>query len=156
MVGSLIRERRLAAGLSQERLAEVLGTTQRQITRWEGYSTQLPRDAARQQLGAVLGIAPHEWHLAIAEVEALRPAPRPRPPVPLPHFLADSLESLLARLGAEPYEDTDIVLDQVVSAGKGKGVTEEGARYRPRKEPLYDRAREVAPRHDRLAPGGRG
>lgn len=85
MVGDLIRERRLAKGLSQPQLAEILGKSQRQISRWEGYTTEMPREATRLQLGAALGIAEREWHLAAArhappEVPAAEPDDRPRRP----------------------------------------------------------------------------
>lgn len=69
VVGSLIRDKREAKGLSQTQLAEVLGTTQRQITRWESYTKQLPRGNARMQLGEVLEISLAEFHAAAAEAE---------------------------------------------------------------------------------------
>jgi transcriptional regulator with XRE-family HTH domain len=82
MVGKLIRARRLAKRMSQGDLAAAVGTSQRQITRWESYTTQMPREATRVKLGDVLGIAEAEWHLALAGHERPRPEPAAAPPDP--------------------------------------------------------------------------
>lgn len=118
VVGRLIRERRLAKDMSQEALAEALGTTQRQISRWEGYSTELPRETARIHLGRVLGIAAPEWHLAAAEAAALRAAQEQGVVQPA----SDS--ALMLRFGAEvvPAEEAAQLLEEfAASARTGRG-----------------------------------
>lgn len=67
MVGRLIRERRQVKGWSQEELADAYPTTQRQISRWEQYTTETLRKSTRDRLGELLNIKPAEWHLAAAE-----------------------------------------------------------------------------------------
>jgi transcriptional regulator with XRE-family HTH domain len=105
MVGALIRSRRLAKGWSQEVLAAKMGKAQRQITRWEGYTTQIPRDATRIRLGELLGIAEAEWHLAAARgVGGGAPAIEkpPAPPDTPPHLPArDSERVPLAQMVAD-------------------------------------------------------
>jgi len=111
VVGRLIEQRRKAKHLSQVRLAAMLGTTQRQISRWEGYGATLPREGAREALGAVLGIAPGEWFAAAAEnAEVCAPA--------------ESDSALLLRFGAEvvPDDEAAAALEEFqVSARHGRG-----------------------------------
>ena len=56
-IGRLLRERRLALGLSQERLAEAAGVSARSINRWE-QGTVVPQPAARRRLAEELGLDP--------------------------------------------------------------------------------------------------
>lgn len=93
MVGRLIRERRQAKGLSQEDLAEVYGVDQRQISRWENYTTQMPREATRERLGDLLSIGPAEWHLAAAEAAD-------------PYSTAERRAALAVREGEAPWYET--------------------------------------------------
>jgi len=113
----MIRDRRKAKGWSQEALAKALDSTQRQVTRWETFTTQLPRQLQRERLGEVLGIEPAEWHLAAAAALAMNP---PNTTIQERSFLRQPLPRLLKALGAVPAEDEEIELDQMVSAGKGK------------------------------------
>jgi transcriptional regulator with XRE-family HTH domain len=115
MVGRLIRERRLAKGYSQEALADVYGTTQRQITRWEQYTTQMPRVFQRDKLGAILDIAPAEWHLAAATaIEAQAPAKI--------HLLTE--DELFSRFGIRRYEEPQSGDGLRYSAGPSGGVVQ--------------------------------
>jgi len=132
VVGRLIRERRIAKGMSQESLAEGLGTSQRQISRWEGYTTELPRELTRDRLGRVLGIAAPEWHLAAAKAAGSRatPAHEAEPTPARPDFLREPLPSLLARLGAE--QARGLLFDMRASADPARRVPQSD-RVRPRK-----------------------
>lgn len=119
MVGRLIRDRRLARGWSQEALANALGSTQRQVTRWEGYTTQLPRGVLRDRLGAALGIAPAEWHLAAAAA-AGEAVPDPAPEKKRPRLLTEA--ELYERFGIKPYEEPRSAEGLRYSAGPGASV----------------------------------
>lgn len=70
-VARLLRERRITQRpkMSQEALAKLVGTSQRQVTRWER-GTQLPQKHNRKKLGAVLGISEAEFLLAADEFDA--------------------------------------------------------------------------------------
>lgn len=55
--GLRIKAARIAAGLRQEDLAEILGIEQSQVSRWER-GQNAPRDDLRQELARVLGVDP--------------------------------------------------------------------------------------------------
>jgi transcriptional regulator with XRE-family HTH domain len=115
VVGRLIEQRRKAKHLSQVQLADLLGTTQRQISRWEGYGATLPREGSREALGAVLAIAPSEWFAAAAATIAADDAGATP---------AESDSALLLRFGAEVVPDEEAVAaleDFQASARTGRG-----------------------------------
>lgn len=81
--GEIIREARRRAGLSQEELAERLGTTQSVITRWEtGNRSPTFENLVRAvracglDIAFTLGRPDHDHDLFIAENRRLRPAER--------------------------------------------------------------------------------
>jgi len=121
VVGQLIKERRLSKELTQIDLAERLGTTQRQITRWEQYTTGMPRQATRERLGFVLDIRPIEWHEAAALAEESGTVVAPKVAEDRAPYSTDA--ELLARFGAEPVADDDALTDEefAASARIGRG-----------------------------------
>lgn len=137
MVGRLIRDRRVARGWSQEDLADVLGTSQRQVTRWEGYTTQLPRGFLRERLGEALVIAPAEWHLAAATAAASSTSEM------LPRRLTD--DELLDKIGARPYDPIELIEGVFGSAGPGVGIPQDidDTLPRRRRKKRYDRLKEI-------------
>lgn len=57
--GNNLREARKAADLTQAELAELLGTTQQAIAKWET-GKSVPRDETRWRLASELGVPAHE------------------------------------------------------------------------------------------------
>ena len=55
-LGDVVREARLAAGLSQETLAEMIGRSQGWLTKVERGEIPTPRDESLRRLAAVLGL----------------------------------------------------------------------------------------------------
>jgi transcriptional regulator with XRE-family HTH domain len=71
MVGHLVKRARKAKGLSQTRLATLVGSSQRYISRLENDQEQsLPRRATRDRFGEVLGITESEWLRAYGAIDA--------------------------------------------------------------------------------------
>lgn len=54
-----LRAARKAAGLTQTALAEMLGTTQQAVAKWES-GKGVPRDETRWRLATALGVGVHE------------------------------------------------------------------------------------------------
>jgi transcriptional regulator with XRE-family HTH domain len=108
VIGKLIRDRRRARHLSQTQLGELVGLTQRYISRIERGEIGLPQRATRDKFGGVLGIGEGEFLLAAGEFaadvalnghadgsdEGLEPAP--------PGF--DAWWRAQPRVGSEPEE----------------------------------------------------
>jgi tetratricopeptide (TPR) repeat protein/transcriptional regulator with XRE-family HTH domain len=63
-IGMVLRNRRIALGLSQEALAEAAGVSARSINRWE-QGRALPQPEVRRRLAEVLGIDVAEFTLAV-------------------------------------------------------------------------------------------
>ena len=121
MVGQLIRARRVAKGLTQIQLAATIGTSQRQITRWERYTTEMPRQSSREQLSLALGIHVAEWHEAAGQAEiSLLGTPAPRQ-IAETRDLSDA--AMLVQLGAEAVVEADAppIEEFVASARTGRG-----------------------------------
>jgi len=94
---AVLRRQRLAAGLTQEALAERAGMSARGIQNLEGGVTRPARDSARR-LAAALGLTSEEGASFLA---AAQPAPRPAGATTgtggLPHNLPASLTSFIGR-----------------------------------------------------------
>lgn len=59
-IGTRIRQARLAANLSQARLAELLGVTRSACTQWEAVNGTAPRRQRLEQIAELLGVG-YEW-----------------------------------------------------------------------------------------------
>lgn len=59
-IGTRIRQARIAAGLSQARLAQLLGVTRSACSQWESPQGTVPRGARLAELAALLGVS-YEW-----------------------------------------------------------------------------------------------
>src|SRR3954453_9812720 len=93
-VGARVRERRIALGLTQQRLAELIGTTYQQAHKYE---RGLNRMSAGRLLAAAraLGVEPGYFFEGLGEGGPPRPTPRQRRLLELARALA----------GAEPGAD---------------------------------------------------
>ncbi|MDZ7735004.1 MAG: helix-turn-helix domain-containing protein [Gammaproteobacteria bacterium] len=59
-IGTRIRQARIAAGLSQARLAELLGVTRSACSQWESPQGTVPRGTRLAELAGLLGVS-YEW-----------------------------------------------------------------------------------------------
>ena len=83
-LGTLVRTRRLAMGMTAVRLAEAAGTTSPNISQIESGKTRLPSVEMRRRLAHVLGLTNVDFLVAAGEVtrdevEQREPAPPPYP-----------------------------------------------------------------------------
>jgi len=135
-VGGLVRQRRLAKGLTQTELALATGLRQTYISQVEKGEIAIPRDHNLDTLGRVLGITRAEFYDAAGMLEGMKPAPLDAPPFP------DTPPPSLFTLVDQLDEVRVIRLDQLVSAGPGEAVPQ-GIEYRARikgrkgRTPLY-------------------
>lgn len=59
-INARVRHARKAAGISQSRLAQILGVTRSACSQWESPAGTTPRRERLEQLAAVLGVS-YEW-----------------------------------------------------------------------------------------------
>jgi transcriptional regulator with XRE-family HTH domain len=70
MVGHLVKRARKAKGLSQTRLATLVGSSQRYISRLENdQEKSLPRRNTRDRFGEILGITESDWLRAYGAID---------------------------------------------------------------------------------------
>lgn len=132
MIGALIRERRLRAGVTQTDLARRTGLSQNYISKLESGSIDLPQRATLEVLGGALGIALAEFYRAAGVLDLPAPADAPDgPPSPddpvgvLMEYLRNDpavmrdLAQAQAELSAEDFEE---VLRDVAEAHKSNLV----------------------------------
>jgi transcriptional regulator with XRE-family HTH domain len=109
--GAVLRRLRLAAGLTQERLAERAGVSAKAIVALENDPARTPRLKTVTRLADALGLdrddrasllaAARPTNLAVAALESL-PLPRPGPIAPSTSFRGESVGQGLASADLEP------------------------------------------------------
>lgn len=122
MVGTLIRDRRRALGLSQSALARRLEMDQTYLSRLERGAVELPQRATLEKLGAALGITLPEFYRAAGVLEALDGGDAPPPP---PSILTEDADG--------PYDPAVVVA--YVEAKPGADFRRRLARQKARRTP---------------------
>jgi transcriptional regulator with XRE-family HTH domain len=150
VVGEMIKQRRLAKGLTQAQLAKLAGLRQTYISQVEAGEIHLPRDHNLDALGDVLGFSRPDFYRAAGVLEGIEVG---LPPKPAPNALGDydygevrryvegnpdpNFRDRLARQGARRSPDSyrrlifRIFRAWLSNADLGLGEAEEGDDDRP-------------------------
>lgn len=75
-------QRRKTVGLSQERLAEIMGVDRSTVVRWERADTD-PQPWHRPRLAQTLGVSVNELAALLADISEVPPPPRPKRQAPV-------------------------------------------------------------------------
>ena len=114
-LGTLVRTRRLAMGMTAVRLAEAAGTTSPNISQIESGKTRLPSVEMRRRLADVLGLTNLDFLVAAGEVTRDEVEQKEPPPPPYP----SEVMAIAALANALPSEDRRAVaalLERLVGA----------------------------------------
>ena len=71
-INARVRQARKAAGISQSRLAQILGVTRSACSQWESAQGTTPRRERLEQLAILLGVS-YEWLATGARIKGERP-----------------------------------------------------------------------------------
>ena len=72
-INARVRQARKAAGISQSRLAQILGVTRSACSQWESLQGTAPRRERLEQLAILLGVS-YEWLATGARAKGEKPA----------------------------------------------------------------------------------
>ena len=139
MVGQLVRENRMARGLTQTELAQKTGLRQTYISQVEKGEIAVPRDHNLDALGSALDLTRQDFYRAAGMLDGIEDAPRTSVEQ---HVVYDAPPPSLFSIVDQLDEVRVIRLDQLVSAGPGDAIPQ-GVEYRARipgrkrRTPLY-------------------